>query len=49
MGQVLLNVKDIEKLSFLTDEERTAVLEFASIIRKRFGSVVKEIIRILLK
>jgi len=44
VGQTLSNVKDIEKLSFLTYKERTAVLEFASIIRKRFSSAVKEII-----
>ncbi len=44
VGQVLSNVKNIEKLSFLTDEERTAVLDFASIIRNGFGSAVKEII-----
>jgi predicted nucleotidyltransferase len=36
--------KDIEKLSFLTQEERTAVMEFAELIRKRFGSMIKEII-----
>ena len=36
--------KDIERLSFLTQEERTAVMEFAELIRKRFGSMIKEII-----
>jgi len=36
--------KDIERLSFLTQEERTAVMEFSELIRKRFGSMVKEII-----
>ncbi len=44
MGQALSNIKNIEKLSFLTNEEKTAVLEFASLTRKRFGSAVKEII-----
>ena len=44
MGQALSNIKNIEKLSFLTDEEKTAVLEFAGITRKRLGSAVKEII-----
>ena len=37
-------LKDIEKLSFLSQEERTAVMEFAELIRKRFGSMIKEII-----
>ena len=36
--------KDIERLSFLTQEERIAVMEFAELIRKRFGSMIKEII-----
>src|SRR3990172_1982348 len=36
--------KGIEKLSFLTQEERAAVTEFAELIRKRFGSMIKEII-----
>ena len=36
--------KDIERLSFLTQDERTAVMEFSEQIRKRFGSMVKEII-----
>ena len=36
--------KGIEKLAFLTQEERTAVMEFAELIRKRFGSMIKEII-----
>ncbi len=44
MGRALLNVKNAEKLSFLTTKERVAVLEFASAVRKRFGSEVKEII-----
>lgn len=36
--------KGIEKLSFLTQEEKAAVTEFAELIRKRFGSMIKEII-----
>lgn len=44
MEQTLSDVKNIEKLSFLTEEERTAVLEFASLVRKRFGTMIKEII-----
>jgi len=44
MGRALSNVKNAEKLSFLTTEERAAVLEFASIVRQRFGAAVKEII-----
>ncbi len=44
MGRALSDVKNAEKLSFLTDEERAAVLEFASIIRQRFGAAVQDII-----
>ena len=44
MGRASLNVKNAEKLSVLTTGERVAVLEFASAVRKRFGSAVKEII-----
>ncbi len=44
MGRALSNVKNAEKLSYLTAEERTAVLELASTVRKRFGSEVNEII-----
>ncbi len=44
MGHALSGIKHIERLSFLTDEEKTAVLEFARLTRKRFGSAVKEII-----
>jgi predicted nucleotidyltransferase len=42
--QTLSEVKNIKKLSFLTHEERTAVLEFASLIRKKFGPMIKGII-----
>lgn len=44
MQTELTKHKDIETLSFLTHEERTAVLEFAELIRKRFGPMIKEII-----
>jgi predicted nucleotidyltransferase len=44
MEQTLSNAKKIEKLSFLTQEERSAVLEFVSLIRKRYGSMIREII-----
>lgn len=33
-----------KKLSYLTQEERVAVTEFAEQVRKRFGSMIKEII-----
>jgi predicted nucleotidyltransferase len=42
--QISSKVKNIEKLSSLTDEERNAVLEFADLLRARFGSLIKEII-----
>ncbi|MEW6096865.1 MAG: nucleotidyltransferase domain-containing protein [bacterium] len=37
-------VKHLDNLSFLTDEEKIAVMEFANLLKKRFGSLVKEII-----
>ncbi len=42
--QASSRVENIEKLSSLTDEERNAVLEFADLLRARFGSLIKEII-----
>jgi predicted nucleotidyltransferase len=42
--QALSENKNIEKISLLTKQERAAVLEFAALLRKRFGSMVKEII-----
>jgi predicted nucleotidyltransferase len=36
--------KTLEMLSLLTTEERNAVLEFAGLLKKRFGSVIKGII-----
>ena len=44
MVRALSNVKTAEKLSFLTTEERAAVLEFTRTVRKKFGPAVKEII-----
>lgn len=38
------DIRNIEKLSHLTHEERSAVLEFTELLRKRFGSIVKGII-----
>jgi predicted nucleotidyltransferase len=36
--------KTLERLSLLTTEERNAILEFAGLLKKRFGSVIKGII-----
>ena len=44
MKQELSKNKNIEKISLLTKEERAAVLEFTTLLRKRFGSMIKEII-----
>lgn len=44
MVQISPKVKDITRFSMLTNEERDAVLEFAGLLRERFGSLIKEII-----
>ena len=44
MQQVLPKRKNLEKLSLLSVEERTAVLEFTRRLRERFGSLIKGII-----
>lgn len=36
--------KSLEKISLLTIEERSAVLEFTERLRKRFGPLIKEVI-----
>lgn len=42
--QTSSNVKNLEKLSLLKTEERNAVLEFAELLRERFGFLIKELI-----
>ncbi|GFP32170.1 uncharacterized protein HKBW3S42_00475 [Candidatus Hakubella thermalkaliphila] len=44
MKQTSSNVKNLEKLSLLKTEERNAVLEFADLLRERFGFLIKELI-----
>jgi predicted nucleotidyltransferase len=44
MEQIILKDKNLEKISLLTIEERSAVLEFTERLRKRFGHLIKEII-----
>jgi len=44
LKQALSKNKNIKKISLLTKEERAAVLEFTNLLRKRFGSMIKEII-----
>lgn len=38
------DIRNIEKLSHLTHEERSAVLEFAELLREKYGSMIKGII-----
>ena len=38
------DIRKLERLSHLTPEERSAVLEFAKLLRKRFGPMIKNII-----
>jgi hypothetical protein len=42
--QTSSNVKNLEKLSLLKTEERNAVLEFADLLRERFGFLIKEVV-----
>lgn len=44
MKQTSSKVKNLEKLSLLKTEERNAVLEFADLLRERFGFLIKEVI-----
>lgn len=44
MVQTFSKVKDFKRFSMLTSEERDAILEFAGLLRERFGSLIKEII-----
>lgn len=44
MKQTSSKVKNLEKLSLLKTEERNAVLEFADLLRERFGFLIKELI-----
>ncbi len=44
MKKTISKDKNIGKISLLTTEERNAVLEFTERLRKRFGSMIKEII-----
>ena len=36
--------KNLESLSTLTSNEKEAILEFAKVLRQRFGSIIREII-----
>ncbi|WP_176226699.1 nucleotidyltransferase domain-containing protein [Candidatus Hakubella thermalkaliphila] len=42
--QTSSNARNLEKLSLLKTEERNAVLEFADLLRERFGFLIKELI-----
>ncbi|GFP37767.1 uncharacterized protein HKBW3S44_01447 [Candidatus Hakubella thermalkaliphila] len=44
MKQTSSNARNLEKLSLLKTEERNAVLEFADLLRERFGFLIKELI-----
>ncbi len=44
MEQQLLKNKNLEKLSLLTTEEKIAILEFAKLLKEKFGPMIREII-----
>lgn len=44
MKKTISEDKSLKKISLLTIEERSAVLEFTERLRKRFGSLIKEVI-----
>ncbi|MEK7699466.1 MAG: nucleotidyltransferase domain-containing protein [Planctomycetota bacterium] len=44
MQKTLSKNEEMKTLSFLTNEERVAVLEFVELLRKRFGSMIRGII-----
>lgn len=44
MKRTISKDKSLKKISLLTVEERSAVLEFTERLRKRFGPLIKEVI-----
>ena len=44
MEQTLSKAKTTERLSILRPEERDAVLEFVTLLREKFGSMIRQII-----